>query len=122
MEPISAAILAGSELLSGLISSHFIGAAGEESAAAQREAQRLNMSLAEREMEESTRRFDLQQALEKMKYRLYKENQDWTKEQTEAKRQEEQALNFSNRLVGLSNSANLRGQGLASSWATQARL
>ena len=122
MEPLSAGIIAGGALLSGLVSGLFGISAADQSVAAQRESNMLNYGLAQEEQAEDTRRFNISNALANLRIKMEKEQMEWTKEQAAEAKQAQQALGFSNRLVQLGNEANLRGQGLAGQWAAQSKL
>jgi hypothetical protein len=125
MEPISlgaAAIIGGGSLLSGLISSFFNSQAADEATSAAKEAQNQNYQLAMQERADNKERFSIQQAMENMKMKLFKENQEWTQENADEEKQASRAMGFANRLVSFGNSGNERGKGLASTWAQQSKL
>lgn len=122
MEPISAGIVAGGSILSGLISSYFTSAAAEQATQAAQRAQDQNYQLAMKESEKEDKRFNIQHAMENMKMKLFKENQAWTQKNAEEEKQANLALGFANRLSSMGDAGLARGQNLSGAWAAQKKL
>ena len=119
---IGAGIKAGASLISGLIGAYGSHKAGQQSAAAQREANMLNYGIYMKQLGEDTRRFNIQTALEKLKFRLWKETEDFNKEELIDNKNYSRTMDFTNRLAGMSNTGMLRGQNLSNVWAGQSAL
>lgn len=121
MEPVSAAIMGGGQLLSGLVSSYFTYQAQEQALEANRRAQDMNYEIAQQNRADEDKRFSLQNALENMKFKLYKEGQEWSQQEQEDAKKTNMAFSVANNIANMGREGASRGQDLANSWAQQVR-
>lgn len=119
---IAGGIMAVGSIVGGLISSYGAGKAGEMSVAAQNEANMLNYQMFQEQSAEEKRRFGIQQALERLKMRLYKEEKDFTEQELLDNKAYSRANDFSNRIIGLSDRARIGSTTSAQAWAGQSQL
>lgn len=122
-EPITAAIISGSAvLLSGFMGLYGGMKGAEMSAAAQREANELSLSMWQDQHAEEKKRFNVAKALENLRLRLYKEDREFSKKEYLEDKRYQRMNDYANNLLSLSTRGEQRAITSQSRWAAQAQM
>jgi len=113
---IGSGIVAGASLLGSLVSFHGQGKGIEQQIEAQEKANIENLKLTREQMAEGTRQFDASRALNKMKFKLYKEESEMATEERAEQKQFNRAMQFQHNFNLLAANSDQRSSNLIQAW------